>query len=115
MIKMSRSVHEWYFEGKTHVDDDEEEEEDDEELMYIDVKKKYQNPRGGLNAAGRKYYNRTTGSHLKPPVKTPHNASERARQNSFCHRMRGVKGPLMKDGKPTRKKLALQAWHCGSS
>jgi len=34
------------------------------------VKKMYQNPSGGLNEAGRKYYNRTEGSNLKAPVKS---------------------------------------------
>jgi hypothetical protein len=33
------------------------------------VKKMYQNPSGGLNEAGRKYFNRTEGSNLKAPVK----------------------------------------------
>lgn len=28
------------------------------------VKKKHQNPEGGLNEAGRKYYNKKTGSNL---------------------------------------------------
>lgn len=78
------------------------------------VLKKYQDPKGGLNSAGRTFYNHTTGSHLKPPVKKPDTDKERARQHSFCARMSGVKGPLMKDGKPTRKKLALQAWNCKS-
>ena len=33
------------------------------------VAKKYQNPSGGLNAAGRRYYKRTTGANLKAPSK----------------------------------------------
>lgn len=32
------------------------------------------------------------------------------RQVSFIKRMRGVKGPLYKDGEPTRKLLALLVW-----
>lgn len=32
------------------------------------------------------------------------------RQNSFVARMKGVKGPLYKDGEPTRKLLALKVW-----
>ena len=76
------------------------------------VLKKYKDPHGGLNSAGRTYYNNKFHSHLKPPVKTPHNDKEKARQHSFCARMSGVQGPMMKDGKPTRKKLALQAWNC---
>ena len=33
------------------------------------VAKKYQNPSGGLNEAGRKYFKRTTGANLKRPSK----------------------------------------------
>jgi len=79
-------------------------------------KKEYQNPKGGLNQKGRDYYNRTTGSNLKPPVsaeqakKSPKAAK---RRKSFCARMGGVPGP-MKDskGRPTRKALALKKWDC---
>ena len=78
------------------------------------VLKQYQDKHGGLNAAGRAFYKRQ-GHDLKPPVKTPHNAAEAARQHSFCARMAGVPGPLKKDGKLTRKALALRAWHCGCS
>ena len=66
------------------------------------------NPEGGLNA-------KAEGSNLKPPVsakaakKSPKKA---ARRRSFCARMGGVKGPMMKNGKPTRKALALRKWDC---
>lgn len=80
------------------------------------VKKVYQNPEGGLNQKGRDYYNKTTGSKLKPPVsakaasKSPKAA---ARRKSFCARMEGVKGPMKDEkGKPTRKALALKKWDC---
>jgi len=67
----------------------------------------YQNPSGGLNAAGRAYYNRTEGSNLKAPVKTGTNP----RRVSFAARFGGMKGSLLsKSGKPTRLKLALRAW-----
>ncbi len=71
------------------------------------VAKKYQNPKGGLNAAGRKYFKRTEGSNLKRPVKSGTNP----RRVSFAARFAGMKGP-MKDskGRPTRKALALKAW-----
>ena len=71
------------------------------------VAKKYQNPSGGLNEAGRKYYN-SQGMNLKRPQ--PEGGS---RKKSFCARMGGVKGP-MKDskGRPTRKALALRKWKC---
>ena len=78
------------------------------------VAKKYQNPSGGLNAAGRRYYN-SQGMNLKAPVTgTPKKGSKAAgRKKSFCARMSGVKGP-MKDskGRPTRKALALRKWKC---
>jgi hypothetical protein len=71
------------------------------------VKKMYQNPSGGLNAAGRAYYNRKEGSNLKAPVKTGTNP----RRVSFAARFGGMKGSLLsKSGKPTRLKLALRAW-----
>ena len=79
------------------------------------VAKKYQNPKGGLNAKGRAHFKKKTGANLKPPVskkaaeKSPTKA---ARRKSFCARMKGVKGPLVKNGKPTRKKLALDKWDC---
>jgi hypothetical protein len=71
------------------------------------VKKMYQNPSGGLNEAGRKYFNRTEGSNLKSPIKTGTNP----RRVSFAARFGGMKGSLLsKSGKPTRLKLALRAW-----
>jgi len=80
------------------------------------VKKKHQNPEGGLNKAGREYYKKTEGANLKPPVskeqaeKSPKAAS---RRKSFCARMSGVKGPMKdENGKPTRKALALRKWDC---
>ena len=77
------------------------------------VAKKYQNPKGGLNAAGRAHFKRTEGSNLKAPVKeTPKKDSAAFRRKvSFACRFAGMKGP-MKDskGRPTRKALALRAW-----
>jgi hypothetical protein len=71
------------------------------------VKKMYQNPSGGLNEAGRKYFKRTEGSNLKSPVKSGTNP----RRVSFAARFGGMKGSLLsKSGKPTRLKLALRAW-----
>ena len=82
------------------------------------VAKKYQNPTGGLNEAGRKYFKRTEGANLKRPVtgKAPKGSKAAARRKSFCARMGGVKGP-MKDskGRPTRKALALRKWKCRKS
>jgi len=81
------------------------------------VAKKYQNPTGGLNEAGRKFFKRTTGANLKRPVtgKAPKGSKAAARRKSFCARMSGVKGPMFKNGKPTRKNLALRKWKCRKS
>ena len=75
------------------------------------VLKKYQNPKGGLNKAGRDFYKRTEGSNLKAPVPKGVNP----RRVSFAARFAGMKGP-MKDtkGGPTRKALALKKWGFGS-
>jgi|TARA_R110002110_G_scaffold263199_2_gene478881 hypothetical protein len=81
------------------------------------VAKKYQSKTGGLNAAGRKYYNNKNGSNLKAPVtgKAPKGSKAAGRKASFCARMGGVKGPMVKNGKPTRKALALRKWKCRKS
>ena len=81
------------------------------------VAKKYQNPEGGLNAAGRAYFKRTEGSNLKAPVKgAPKSREALGRKASFLARMAGVKGPDFDEkGKPTRKLLALRAWGASSS
>jgi hypothetical protein len=71
------------------------------------VAKKYQNPKGGLNAAGRAYFKRKDGSNLKSPVKKGVNP----RRISFAARFAGMKGPMKDEkGRPTRKALALRAW-----
>jgi hypothetical protein len=78
-------------------------------------RKEGKNPEGGLNAKGRASYKRETGGTLKPPVsakqakKSPKAA---ARRKSFCARMSGMPGPMKKNGKPTRKALALRKWDC---
>ena len=79
------------------------------------TRKEGKNPEGGLNAKGRASYKRETGGTLKPPVsakeakKSPKSA---ARRKSFCARMGGMPGPMEKNGKPTRKALALRKWDC---
>lgn len=73
--------------------------------------KKYQNPSGGLNEAGRKYFKRKEGSNLKAPVK----AGTNPRRVSFAARFGGMAGSLTDEkGRPTRLKLALKAWGFGS-
>jgi hypothetical protein len=78
------------------------------------VAKRYQSKTGGLNEAGRKYFKRTQGSNLKRPVtgKVKPGSKAANRRKSFCARMSGVKGPMVKNGKPTRKALALRKWKC---
>lgn len=76
------------------------------------VAKKYQNPEGGLNAAGRAYFKRKEGANLKPPVTgKPAGDKEKARKISFAARFAGMKGPMKDEkGRPTRKALALKKW-----
>ena len=75
------------------------------------VAKKYQNPKGGLNEAGRKYFKNKDGSNLKPPQKS----GTDGRRVSFAARFGGMAGPLKDSkGRPTRLKKALQAWGFGS-
>jgi hypothetical protein len=76
------------------------------------------NPEGGLNAKGVASYRAANpGSKLKmavttPPSKLKKGSKSAKRRKSFCARMSGVKGPMAKDGKPTRKALALRKWNC---
>jgi len=59
---------------------------------------------GGLNAKGRASA-KAEGMNLKAPVKSGDNP----RRASFLARMGGMPGPEMKDGKPTRLLLSLNA------
>ena len=70
--------------------------------------------KGGLTAKGRAKYNRATGSNLKAPVtgKVKPGSKAAKRRKSFCARMSGMPGPMVKNGKPTRKALALKKWRC---
>ena len=77
------------------------------------------NKEGGLNAAGRKSYERESpGSDLKAPVSsktasTNPDGKAAGRRKSFCARMGGMPGPMKdENGKPTRKALALRKWDC---
>ncbi len=64
---------------------------------------------GGLNAKGRASA-KAEGMNLKPPVKSGDNP----RRASFLARMGNMPGPEMKDGKPTRLLLSLNAWGASS-
>jgi hypothetical protein len=79
--------------------------------------KKYQNPKGGLNAAGRAYFKRKEGANLKAPVKgAPSGPEQLRRKASFLARMAGNSGPDFDEkGRPTRKLLSLRAWGASST
>jgi Domain of unknown function (DUF6321) len=70
------------------------------------------NPAGGLTAEGREFYRQTQGSHLKPGVKGAADTPEKMkRKGSFLTRhFTHPRGPMVKDGKPTRLALSAQAW-----
>ena len=76
------------------------------------------NKKGGLNAKGVASYRRENpGSNLQTavttkPSKLKPGSKPAKRRKSFCARMSGMKGPMKKDGKPTRKALALRKWNC---
>jgi len=71
------------------------------------VKKAYQNPEGGLNEKGRKYFENKDGGDLKPPQ----SSGTDGRRVSFAARFSGMDGPLTDEkGRPTRLKLALKKW-----
>ena len=73
----------------------------------------YRNPKGGLTAAGRKYFKRTQGANLKPGVKGPADTPEKMRRKvSFLTRFFTNPSGPMKDekGRPTRLALSAAAW-----
>jgi hypothetical protein len=72
-------------------------------------RKEGQNPKGGLNAAGRASL-KAAGQDIKAPVKTGDNP----RRASFLARMGNMPGPEMKNGEPTRLLLSLKAWGASS-
>ena len=69
-------------------------------------------PRGGLTQAGRDFYNDQTGGHLKPGVKGATDTPEKKkRKGSFLTRHYTTpRGPVVKNGKPTRQALQAAAW-----
>jgi hypothetical protein len=74
-------------------------------------KAKHKNPEGGLSEAGRKAYNRATGSNLKRPQ--PEGGS---RRDSFCARMKGMKAKLTSAetarDPDSRINKSLRKWKC---
>ena len=72
----------------------------------------HKNPRGGLSEAGRRAYN-AQGANLREGVKSYSSASPRdkARWRSWATRFySNPKGPMVKNGKPTRLALMATAW-----
>jgi Domain of unknown function (DUF6321) len=73
-------------------------------------------PRGGLSAAGRAFYARKEGAHLRPGVSKPPakmTAEDMRRKGSWARRFYGRKQlPALRDasGKPTRFALTAAAW-----
>jgi hypothetical protein len=80
------------------------------------VVKKYQNPSGGLNAAGRAHFKRTTGANLKPPAPNPKTKADAGRRASFCARMEGMKAKRTSsktaNDPNSRINKSLRAWNC---
>ena len=80
------------------------------------VVKKYQDPKGGLNAAGRAHFKRETGANLKPPAPTPKTKADAGRKASFCARMSGMKSKLTSvktaNDPNSRINKSLKAWNC---
>jgi hypothetical protein len=69
-------------------------------------------PKGGLTAAGRAFYKKTEGAKLKPGVTGAADTPEKMkRKGSFLTRhFTHPRGPMLKDGKPTRLALSAHAW-----
>ena len=80
------------------------------------VVKKYQNPKGGLNSAGRAHFKKTTGANLKPPAPKPKTPKDAARRKSFCSRMKGMRekntSPEVAKDPNSRINKSLRAWNC---
>lgn len=69
-------------------------------------------PEGGLTAVGREFYRKKEGAHLKPGVTGPTDTPEKMRRKgSFLTRhFTHPRGPMVKDGEPTRLALSAHAW-----
>jgi hypothetical protein len=83
------------------------------EINTKSAKPKLRDPKGGLTAAGRKYFNRKEGANLKPGVKGRADTPEKLRRKgSFLTRFFTNPSGPMKDekGRPTRLALSAAAW-----
>ena len=65
-----------------------------------------------LIAAGRKFFAKKEGAHLKPGVHGAADTPEKMRRKgSFLRRhFANPRGPMVKNGKPTRLALSAHAW-----
>lgn len=75
--------------------------------------RKGKDPKGGLTAAGRKYFEEKEGLHLRPGVKGATDTPEKMlRKGSFLRRhFANPRGPVIDPkGKPTRQALQAAAW-----
>ena len=82
-------------------------------VHFKKAKQPLKDPKGGLTAAGRRHFNRTQGSKLKPGVRGPANTPEKLRRKgSFLTRFFTNPSGPMKDekGRPTRLALSAAAW-----
>lgn len=82
-------------------------------VHYKRASQSLRDPKGGLTAAGRKFFKRTEGANLKPGVKGPADTPEKMRRKgSFLTRFFTNPSGPMKDekGKPTRLALSAAAW-----
>lgn len=76
------------------------------------MRKVHKNPKGGLSQAGRAHF-RAQGSNLKPGVKNYNSASpqDKSRWVNWATRFySNPRGPMVKNGKPTRLALMASAW-----
>ena len=80
--------------------------------MAIKKKAVEKDPKGGLTAAGRKAFAKKDGSHLRPGVTGAADTPEKMkRKGSFLTRhFTNPRGPMVKDGTPTRLALSAHAW-----
>jgi hypothetical protein len=104
-------------EEKIEQEEIKQEKVEPEKVVSPVARKTLKDPRGGLTTAGREWFAKKQGSHLKPGVKksraemTP---ADMRRKGSWAVRFYGRKGklpPLSKpNGEPTRYALSAAAW-----
>ncbi len=76
------------------------------------AKKATKDPEGGLTAEGRKAFAKKEGAHLRPGVQGPADTPDKmVRKGSFLRRhFANPRGPMERDGEPTRLALSAHAW-----